>query len=298
MTIPPSQQITNQLYCEEKAIPAGSSLYYSLRTVSPTARHALIVLHALYQELDSVRYTCQDISVAHSKMQWWRAEVHNAIKQNATHPVIQSLQELWEVIPSEDIINLVEIMVQSLDITRFPDMDSLQHHCEHQGGALFVLSARILDSQLDEEAQQALKVIGGTWQLAGLFRFLRRDLLQGYVYVGGELLQKHGVTEQELFAFKTTAPLQALFADYLQHIQQSYQQGVEKLPKTAQKAQTPQLILAYLSLMTLLEVKADNYQLLTNKLALTPMHKLWLSWRAEWCLRFGSRQFFTQKLRD
>lgn len=296
MTIPPSQQVTNQLYCEEKAIPAGSSLYYSVRTLSPVPRHALIVLHALYQELDSIRYTCQDTNVAHSKMQWWRAEVDNAIKQNATHPVTQALQELWEVIPREEIVNLVEVMAQSLDITRFPDMDSLQHQCEHQGGALFILCGRILEPQLDEDTQSALKTIGGTWQLANLFRFLRRDLLQGYVYVGGELLQKHSVTEQTLFAFQTTESLQALFADYLAHIQQSYQQGIAQLPKTAQKLQTPQLILAYLSIMTLLEVKADNYQILTNKLALTPIRKLWLSWQAEWYLRFGSRQFIMDKL--
>jgi phytoene synthase len=58
-----------------------------------------------------------------------------------------------------------------------------------------------------------------------------------------------------------------------------YQQAFALLPTEDKKAQRPGLIMAAIYRTLLDEIARDNFPVLTHRVSLTPLRKLWLAWR-------------------
>jgi len=59
-------------------------------------------------------------------------------------------------------------------------------------------------------------------------------------------------------------------------------------PWTARSQQSA-VILAEILLVTLAEIRRDGYRILHHRIALTPLRKLWIAWRARHRLMVGRR---------
>ncbi len=62
-------------YCQEKCAASGSSFYYSFLFLPPERRRAIMALYAFCREVDDVVDECNDISIASTKLTWWRQEI-------------------------------------------------------------------------------------------------------------------------------------------------------------------------------------------------------------------------------
>jgi phytoene synthase len=59
--------------------------------------------------------------------------------------------------------------------------------------------------------------------------------------------------------------------------QQYYEQAFAQLPAVDRKSQRPGLIMAAIYRTLLDEIRAENFQVLHQRIALTPVRKLWLA---------------------
>src|SRR5690349_13852114 len=67
--------MTPDQYCQEKCAASGSSFYYSFLFLPAERRRAIMALYAFCREVDDVVDECNDLSVASTKLAWWRQEV-------------------------------------------------------------------------------------------------------------------------------------------------------------------------------------------------------------------------------
>ena len=59
----------------------------------------------------------------------------------------------------------------------------------------------------------------------------------------------------------------------------TYQEALALLPAVDRKAQRPGLMMGAIYSALLTEIERENFQVLHQRIALTPLRKLWLAWR-------------------
>src|SRR5689334_19300653 len=132
-------------YCQSKAAPSGSSVYYSFLFLPPNRRRAVIALHAFCREVSDAVDECTDVSVARTKLAWWRKELAAVFHGTPQHPVARALAEVAprHNLPEERLNEIVDGMEMDLLHNRYSDFESLKLHCHRAAGAVGLLSAEI-----------------------------------------------------------------------------------------------------------------------------------------------------------
>jgi phytoene synthase len=93
------------------------------------------------------------------------------------------------------------------------------------------------------------------------------------------------VSEQSLFNRQLDDTVQALFAYQATRIRAYYHNAFKYLSKKDRFNQRSGLIRAQLALATLQEIENDGFQLFKHRIHLTPLRKLWITWRTIWKVR-------------
>jgi phytoene synthase len=60
-----------------------------------------------------------------------------------------------------------------------------------------------------------------------------------------------------------------------------YDQALTLLPAADRRAQKPGLMMASIYRTLLREIEADNFEVLHQRIKLTPVRKLWLAWKVQ-----------------
>jgi phytoene synthase len=63
--------------------------------------------------------------------------------------------------------------------------------------------------------------------------------------------------------------------------QAAYDEALGLLPAADRRAQKPGLMMASIYRTLLSEIERDNFQVLNQRVSLTPVRKLWLAWRVQ-----------------
>ena len=123
-----------------------------------------------------------------------------------------------------------------------------------------------------------------------LFRSIIRDVgddaRRGRVYLPVSELQQFDVKTHELL--KREAPwgysprFQALMAFQAERAHRLYDEALELLPLKDLKAQRPGLMMANIYRALLREIEAGGFQVLHQRISLTPLRKLWIATRTQW----------------
>jgi len=292
--------MTHQQYCQEK-ISDGSSLYYSLHFLPTAQRNTLTALHAFFQEISDIRYECHDTDIARVKFQWWQEEIAQTFAGTPHHPVCQVLSEPIRhyQLAEHYFQEIIEGWRTDFEVTRYATFEDLEGYCKRTSGVLSLLCTQVLGYKNDSTLKYA-EQLGIALQLTLILRELRRDIKNGRFYIPQEELLRFKVTEQTLFDGQLSQTLQALFAYQTTRIRADYNKAFKYLAKEDRFNQRHGLIIAQLALATLQEIENDGYQLLKHQIRLTPLRKLWITWRTCWQARgwFDSTLFKQEALRD
>jgi phytoene synthase len=272
--------MTPQQYCQDKVLREGSSLYYSLRFLPVAQRQALTALNAFFQEVSDIRYECNDAEVARIKWIWWQNEIAQTFAETAQHPVSQALSEpIRQYQLAEHYFQeIIEGLLYDNNKTHYATFEELEAYCKSTGGVLSLLSSQVLGYQ-NESTLKYAEQLGIALQLTTILRQLRRDLENGRLYLPEEELVRFNVVQQTLFNYQTSETTQALFAYQATRIRDYYDNALKYLAKEDRYNQRSGLIRARLALATLQEIENDGYQLLKHHIRLTPLRKLWITWR-------------------
>ena len=266
-------------YCQQKAAQSGSSFYYSFLFLPAERRRAITALYAFCREVDDTVDECTDIGIARTKLAWWRQEVAAMMSGAPTHPVTKALQPHLTPfsLDSQHLLAIIDGMEMDLDQTRYLDFPGLQKYCWHVASVVGILSANIFGVTNPQTLQYAEK-LGLAFQLTNIIRDVGEDARKGRIYLPVNELQQFNVTAADILNARHSDNFEKLMQFQAARAQKMYDEAFALLPKKDRRAQRPGLIMAAIYRAVLNEVERDGFHVLTQRISLTPIRKLWLAW--------------------
>ena len=267
-------------YCQQKAAASGSSFYYSFLFLPVERRQAIMALYAFCREVDDVVDECHDPSIAHSKLDWWRAEVQRIDRGEATHPVGLALADVRGrfSLPDEQLLEIIDGMQMDLTQTRYLDFKNLRLYCYRVASVVGLLAAEIFGYQ-DRQTLKYAHDLGLAFQLTNIIRDVGEDARRGRIYLPIEDLQRFNVPASDILEGRHTDNFRALMQFQAERAIGFYEQAMAQLPAIDRKAQRPGLIMAAIYRTLLDEIARDGFLVLDRRTALTPLRKLWIATR-------------------
>jgi len=267
-------------YCQQKTAQSGSSFYYSFLFLPPERRRAITALYAFCREVDDTVDECTDESIARIKLSWWRKEIANMYEGQQTHPVTLALQPHLAAynLQQQHLQAIIDGMEMDLNQTRYLDYTALTKYCWHVASVVGILSASIFGATKPETLQYAEK-LGHAFQLTNIIRDVGEDARKGRIYLPVNELQQFNVTAADLLNARHSENFEKLMAFQAARAQKIYDEAFALLPKEDRRAQRPGLMMSAIYRTLLTEVEADGYHVLTQRISLTPIRKLWLAWK-------------------
>ena len=274
--------MTPQAYVQDKAAASGSSFYYAFLFLPPQRRAAITAFYAFCREVDDVVDETSDMGVAQTKLAWWQTEVHKAFAGQPSHPVMQALMPLASEFQIEErhLQAVIEGCQMDLAQTRYLDFPGLQRYCHLVAGVVGEVAARIFGQSQDQTTAYAHK-LGLAFQLTNIIRDVGEDALRGRIYLPVNELQQFEVKAQDLLKREYSPRFTELMRFQAQRAHALYDEALALLPEVDRRAQKPGLMMASIYRTLLREIERDNFQVLHQRVSLTPLRKLWLAWKMQ-----------------
>ena len=280
--------MTPQEYAQQKAAASGSSFYYAFLFLPPERRAAITAFYAYCREIDDVVDEVSDPGVAQSKLDWWRGEVRNAFAGQASHPALQALLPHAGSfgIEARQLLQVIEGCEMDLTQTRYLDFANLQQYCHLVAGVVGEVAAGIF-GQTDPRTTDYAHKLGLALQLTNIIRDVGEDAVRGRVYLPIEDLQRFDVKAHELVKRGSTSDasfaqrFEALMRFQIERALQTYDEALALLPAQDRQAQKPGLMMASIYRTLLEEIAREPQLVLTKRVSLTPLRKLWLAWKVQ-----------------
>jgi phytoene synthase len=225
--------------------------------------------------------------VAAQTLHWWRLEVANSFAGNAQHPVMKALMPLTAEhgINEQHLQQVIDGCDMDLRQTRYLDFTGLKTYCHLVAGVVGEVAARIFGQTQDKTTEYAHS-LGLAFQLTNIIRDVGEDAIRGRIYLPIDELQGFGVTANDLLKRRDSEAFQALMKFQCDRALEIYEQALSRLPTEDWRAQKPGLMMASIYRTLLLEIEDAKFPVLTQRVALTPVRKMWLAWKMQALGRF------------
>ncbi|SEL02124.1 farnesyl-diphosphate farnesyltransferase [Roseateles sp. YR242] len=283
----PTLPSTPEQYVQQKAAQSGSSFYYAFLFLPPPRRAAITAFYAFCREVDDVVDEVSDPGVAATKLAWWRKEVMGAFAGQPQHPAMKALMPHCANydIRAEHCLAVIDGCQMDLDQTRYLDFPGLQRYCHLVAGVVGEVASGIFGRQAPSTIGYAHK-LGLAMQLTNIIRDVGDDARRGRIYLPVAELQQFDVKAHEIL--KRDAPwgyserFTALMKFQADRAHALYDEAFSLLAEEDRKAQKPGIMMANIYRTLLREIEAEQFQVLHQRISLTPVRKLWIAMRTNW----------------
>ena len=264
----------------------GSLRYFALLYAPPERRDAIAALFVIDSELrESARNANHD--VAHTRLQWWRAEIDRLANRNSQHPATRLLQaqhgadratfgKLHELVAAAD-----------MDLARmtYNNVQELRAYCARSAGALMeTIASQLAPNTIDAATSSVINRLGTGIREVEIVRDLRQDAHEGRVYLPVEEMDRLNIRQQDLDRPQTSEPVRAA----LESIKRDSLENLTKpdiQPAELHDALRPIWVLAALHRRLIERIATHNYTVGAERIDLGPIEKPWVAWRAAWARR-------------
>jgi len=282
--------MTPEQYVEDRAAKSGSSFYYAFRFLPPARRAAITAFYAFCREVDDVVDEVHDSGVAATKLAWWRKEVASAFVGAPSHPVMKALtpHAATYSIEVHHLLAVIEGCEMDLQQSRYLDFAGLSRYCHLVAGVVGEVAANIFGRSNERTIGCAHK-LGLAMQLTNIIRDVGDDARRGRIYLPMDELKRFDVKANELLERESpwgySERFSALMKFQAERAQRTFEEAFAMLPEADRRAQRPGLAMAQIYRTLLREIEADDFQVLHQRVALTPLRKVWIAMRTHWLQR-------------
>ena len=279
--------MTPEQYCQEKTAKSGSSFYYSFRFLSKSRRLAITALYAFCREVDDIADECTDLSVAKTKLNWWRSEIERLYQNQPQHPVAKALLAAIHTyqLDAEHFMEIIDGMEMDLNFNRYQDFKQLQLYCYRVASVVGLLSAQIFGFK-NRKTLKFAHDLGMAFQLTNIIRDVGEDARRNRIYLPLDELAKFGVSEDDLLASRESIAVKRLLDFQIERAESYYDKALGTLPAEDHKNQRVSLMMASIYRTLLREIGASGAEKVLNaRISLGALRKMllalqvWLKYR-------------------
>ena len=117
--------------------------------------------------------------------------------------------------------------------------------------------------------------------MTNVIRDVGEDALRGRIYLPVNELQQFEVKAHEILNRVHSDRFVALMRFQAERAHRVYDEALALLPAADRRSQKPGLMMASIYRTLLREIAADGYQVLHQRVSLTPLRKFWLAWKTQ-----------------
>ncbi len=182
--------------------------------VPKAKRRYVHALYAFMRAADDFADEPQYQGHRRAKLEQWQARLEAAYAGQADDPIFLALGETVHrlQIPRELLLDLLSAFRQDVEKSRYESWDELLDYCRRSANPVGRL-VLIVFEQRDPALAPLSDAICTGLQLANHWQDLAVDLGKDRIYVPRELLERHGLTESDLFAGRVDERFRALMAE-------------------------------------------------------------------------------------
>jgi phytoene synthase len=269
-----------QTYCENKTRGAGSSFFYAFIFLPEQKRRAMMALYAFCREVDDIADEISDENVALHKLAFWREEIERVFMGQARHPVGRELDWARQHFAFNEELFAEIIDGMRMDVAHQPIVTpaDLALYCYRVAGVVGLLSIEVF-GYTNRHASDFAVHLGKALQLTNILRDVQEDAARGRIYLPQQDRLRHKVGDEDFITgdMQALTPLLKQYADEAEH---EYRQALSTLPSEDRASLRPALLMAAIYHAHLQRIVAAGYDVWHQPVRLSPLHKIWIAWRA------------------
>ncbi len=194
------------------ATRSQSNLYFALVFLDRERRNAFRDVYRFVRAADDVADSGGPPPEVLNRLRDWRSELDAIYAGDAAHPWGQQLARAVQKygLDRSHFDSLLGALESDVGRTHIASFDQLREYCEQVASSLAMLCLQILGVPLTASAQRYARDVGVALQLANILRDVREDAAQGRIYLPQDELTAAGVTDQDVFAGRSSPGLRAV----------------------------------------------------------------------------------------
>lgn len=263
-------------YCTQLVRTADRDRFLAALFAPAQHRDALYALYAFNVELTRVREAAREPLPGEIRLQWW-SEVIGGVRgdEARANPVASALLAAIDRhrLPPAKLLALIEAHRFDLYDKAMATLADLEAYAKKTSSAVIAIAAQILaGDEMEEVAQPA----GIACAIVGVLRGFPLHAARGQLYVPRDILERHRVLTQDIFAGRSSDGLAAAIAE-LRDLGRRYlastREAMTSLPDEALPALLPVALVR--PWLERLERSAPF-----SPAEISPWRRQWLIWRA------------------
>lgn len=176
-------------------------------------------------------------------------------------------------IPREHFDSLIDGVAMDLTTTRYASFDALKPYCDRVAGAVGLVSLHIFGFD-DPDAPAHAADLGVGLQIVNIMRDVAEDAARDRIYLPQDEMTEYGVTDADIRAGVTTPQMRALLQAQGERAKRYFASGEALLPMLDRRARACVSMLGGLYEAILNEIEARDYDVLSERVALSTPRKL------------------------
>jgi phytoene synthase len=160
----------------------------------PERRQAITALYAFCREVDDVVDECQDMQIAHTKLDWWRQQVALVFDGEPQHPVGQALKDVSLALQPAPRATAGDHRrhADGPPANPLPGLEGPHLYCYRVASVVGLLSAEIF-GYTNRQTLKYAHDLGLAFQLTNIIRDVGEDARRGRIYLPIDELQRFKV---------------------------------------------------------------------------------------------------------
>jgi len=274
----------NFSHCAALVREADRDRYLAALFAPADVRDALLALYAFNIEITRVRDVAREPMPGEIRLQWWR-EVLSGERDGeaASHPVAAALMASLKqhAIAPDRVSSIVDAHTFDLYDEPMPTLDDLDNYAVMTQSALLDIAADMLGGG-GSEVMMLIRQAGIASTVTGVLTGLAHHAARRQLFVPLEVLDRHGVEREDLFAGKVTEPLKNALAELRRHARRQLTAAKSEMDYAPPQVIQP-ILPALLSLAlvgpSLRPMERRGYEPFDVP-PLSSLKRQWLLWRA------------------
>ena len=222
-------------HCEQRVREADKDRFLETLFAPAAHRPALFALYAFNAEIARVRDLAREPMPGEIRLQWWREVVEGGRGEEArAHPVAAALLDAMarHDLPFEPLADLIDAHAFDLYDDPMPTLAHAEAYAAKTSAVLFQLAARILDA--NAAVTDLSHHAGIAYTFAEWLRLFPRHAARRQIFISVDILQRYGVSTDDIFSGKATPELRAALAEMRLHIRGHLTVAQERLAAAPQ----------------------------------------------------------------
>jgi phytoene synthase len=271
---------SNFQHCAALVREADRDRYLATLFAPAEHRDALLALYAFNAEIARVRDVAREPMPGEIRLQWWREVLSGERDGEASaHPVAAALQEVLGRygIKPDRLTAIVDAHAFDLYDDPPATLDDLDNYAVLTQSAVFGIAAEMLGAS-GASVQMLTRHAGIAYCLVGILVSLARHAARRQLFVPLEVLERHGINREHIFAGQDSEPLKAALAELRRHARRQLTAAEAELDFAPSEI-LPALLPVSLVGPQLRPMERRGYEPF-DVAPLPPLRRQWLIWRA------------------